>query len=144
VAVAGALALIADDTNGLVILDVANPAAPGLLSTYNTPGEAYAVALWGNYAAVADGSFGVAVVNISNPMAPLLTATYNTAGTTRGIALAGFYPLLADGPTGLSVMGGLPALCQGKCGNTRLEAGEFCDDGNLTSGDGCNVTCTGP
>lgn len=27
------------------------------------------------------------------------------------------------------------------CGNSRLEGGEECDDGNLTSGDGCDATC---
>lgn len=28
------------------------------------------------------------------------------------------------------------------CGNGIVEAGEFCDDGNLISGDGCSSTCT--
>ena len=28
------------------------------------------------------------------------------------------------------------------CGNGILEAGETCDDGNTTSGDGCSATCT--
>lgn len=31
-------------------------------------------------------------------------------------------------------------VCQ-DCGNNVLEAGEGCDDGNLTSGDGCNASC---
>jgi cysteine-rich repeat protein len=29
----------------------------------------------------------------------------------------------------------------GLCGNGILEAGEFCDDGNLVNGDGCSSTC---
>jgi cysteine-rich repeat protein len=28
------------------------------------------------------------------------------------------------------------------CGNGMLETGESCDDGNTTSGDGCEATCT--
>jgi uncharacterized protein (TIGR03382 family) len=31
-------------------------------------------------------------------------------------------------------------VCQ-RCGNNVLEAGEGCDDGNVTSGDGCNASC---
>lgn len=32
--------------------------------------------------------------------------------------------------------------CVATCGNGLLEAGETCDDGNLTNGDGCTATCT--
>ncbi|MFW2389296.1 MAG: hypothetical protein ACN4G0_13230, partial [Polyangiales bacterium] len=36
-----------------------------------------------------------------------------------------------------------PDTCEpsGSCGNSLLEAGESCDDGNVTSGDGCSATC---
>ncbi len=36
-----------------------------------------------------------------------------------------------------------PATCEpaNSCGNGVLEAGELCDDGNGTSGDGCSATC---
>src|SRR6266700_301051 len=32
--------------------------------------------------------------------------------------------------------------CATTCGNGNIEAGEACDDGNLTDGDGCSSTCT--
>ena len=36
-----------------------------------------------------------------------------------------------------------PATCQrGICGNSVLEAGESCDDGNADGGDGCSATCS--
>ena len=42
--------------------------------------------------------------------------------------------------------GGIGGPCQPatvpKCGDGRLEYGEYCDDGNTTSGDGCSSTCT--
>jgi fibro-slime domain-containing protein len=42
--------------------------------------------------------------------------------------------------------GGLGGPCQAatvpKCGDGRLGYGEYCDDGNTTSGDGCSSTCT--
>ena len=39
--------------------------------------------------------------------------------------------------------GGSPGICQPDnfCGNSVLETGEGCDDGNNTPGDGCNATC---
>ncbi len=32
-------------------------------------------------------------------------------------------------------------LCDVACGNTEVEPGEECDDGNVVSGDGCSATC---
>ncbi|HWO21034.1 MAG TPA: DUF4215 domain-containing protein, partial [Kofleriaceae bacterium] len=32
--------------------------------------------------------------------------------------------------------------CRSLCGNLRIERNESCDDGNLTSGDGCDANCT--
>jgi cysteine-rich repeat protein len=34
-----------------------------------------------------------------------------------------------------------PEGCEGVCGNFSQEPDEACDDGNLTSGDGCSATC---
>src|SRR5690606_13520241 len=36
-----------------------------------------------------------------------------------------------------------PAVCEpaGECGNSVLDAGEACDDGNTTNGDGCDAAC---
>jgi cysteine-rich repeat protein len=33
-------------------------------------------------------------------------------------------------------------FCGATCGNGTVEAGEACDDGNLTNGDGCTAACT--
>ena len=35
-----------------------------------------------------------------------------------------------------------PSVCTSLCGNSVLNAGEQCDDGNIVSGDGCSSTCT--
>jgi cysteine-rich repeat protein len=34
------------------------------------------------------------------------------------------------------------AACQARCGNSRRDPGEACDDGNQTDGDGCDHDCT--
>jgi len=33
-------------------------------------------------------------------------------------------------------------ICAPQCGNGFVEAGEQCDDGNATNGDGCSISCT--
>ncbi|MFL5320481.1 MAG: DUF4215 domain-containing protein, partial [Myxococcaceae bacterium] len=39
--------------------------------------------------------------------------------------------------------GGAPGVCEpaNSCGNSVLETGEGCDDGNTSNGDGCNISC---
>jgi cysteine-rich repeat protein len=58
----------------------------------------------------------------------------DSAGDEDGNGLADCSdPACADAPS-----------CQVRCGNSKLEAGEACDDGNLTDGDGCEADCTLP
>ena len=45
-------------------------------------------------------------------------------------------------PTANGVGGQCTPVAQPKCGDSRLDYGEFCDDGNTTAGDGCSATCT--
>lgn len=47
-------------------------------------------------------------------------------------------------PEGYYVIGfdaGSNIICSGECGNSVLNTGEACDDGNTASGDGCSATC---
>jgi cysteine-rich repeat protein len=37
--------------------------------------------------------------------------------------------------------GTMPSVCTPLCGNGTQEAGETCDDGNMTGGDGCSASC---
>ena len=70
VAVSGTVAFIADGAPGLVMINVADPATPQYLRSYDTPGEARGVAvapapptapgrIW---AYVADGAWGLHVI----------------------------------------------------------------------------------
>ena len=81
----GNYAYVADSVlNGLVIVDVSNPAAPTLKGSYDTTGYSYGVAVEGNYAYVADGDNGLLIVDVSNPAAPTLKGSYDTAGYSYG------------------------------------------------------------
>ena len=68
----GDYAFVADDQLGLQIIDITNPAAPALLGSYDTVGDAYDVCAAGDYAFVADGAAGLHVIDIMNPASPSL------------------------------------------------------------------------
>ena len=57
---------MADYSNGLVIVDISNPAAPVLKGSYATGGDSYGVAISGNYAYVADESNGLEIFRIGD------------------------------------------------------------------------------
>ena len=94
--------------NGLVIVDVSDPAAPTLKGSYNTGGNSFGVALGGNYAYVADDANGLVIVDVSIPAAPALKGSrvpmmgYNTAGGLGGMEVAGNYTYVA-GSNGLEI-----------------------------------------
>lgn len=69
VAVAGAVALLADGKAGLRLINVADPKSPQLLGTYDTTGEALGVAVAGDVAYVADNESGLQILYVKNPAA---------------------------------------------------------------------------
>jgi len=100
--------LVADGSAGLQVINVADPANPLFVGTYDTPDDARSVAVSGNYAYVADGSAGLQVVDVSTPTAPKAPKTggsfYDTSGTAYGVAISGTYAFVADGSPGLVVI----------------------------------------
>jgi len=100
----GRYAFVADGSAGVQIIDVTNPTAPALASSYNTAGTAYDVALGNDYILyVADGVAGLVVLDVTYPYAPALVARYDTPGDARGLAFADGRVYLADGGDGLLV-----------------------------------------
>ena len=65
-------AFIADHTSGLQVIDVSNVAAPFLVSSFNTPGLVYSIAVADNYAYIANDSSGLLIIDVSNPANPIL------------------------------------------------------------------------
>ena len=82
-AVAGSYAYVADGKSGLRVINVANPAAPVEVGSYDTPGYADGVAVAGSYAYVADWGDGLRVINVANPAAPVEVGVYDTPGAPR-------------------------------------------------------------
>ena len=108
VAVSGSYAYVADSSNGLVIIDISNPAVPTLAGSYNTAGYAQDVAVSGNYAYVSktigyDDVFDI--VDISNPAAPTLAGSYDALGfNPGGVTVSGSYAYVADYDNGLVII----------------------------------------
>ncbi len=98
------LAYLADDTSGLVIIDVSNPATPTLVGTYNTVGNARGIDVVGYLAYVADGSPGLAIINVSNPASPTLVGTYSTIDQARSVHVVGNVAYVAVGSSGLQII----------------------------------------
>jgi hypothetical protein len=92
-------------SSGLRIINVANPAAPTEAGFYDTPGDAYGVALPDNYAYVAARASGLRVINVASPAAPTEAGFYDTPGDAVAVAVAGNYAYVADGHGGLLILG---------------------------------------
>ena len=78
ITILGNYAYIADGDNGLVILNIEDPANPTLAGNYNTPGYSHSVTILGNYAYVADGDHGLVILNIEDPTDPLFVENYRS------------------------------------------------------------------
>jgi Ca2+-binding RTX toxin-like protein len=100
----GNYAYVADDSSGLQIINISNPAAPSLSGTYDTTGSANGVEVVGNYAYVADWDSGLQIINISNPAAPSLSGSYDTTGYAQGVQVVGNYAYIADREGGLKIL----------------------------------------
>ncbi len=102
VVISGNYAYVADGQNGLVIVDITNPAAPAIVGAYSSVGAG--VALSGNYAYLASGTRGLVAVDITNPTAPTPVGSYNTSGVASKVAISGNYAYVADDNNGLVVV----------------------------------------
>ncbi len=96
----GTMAYVADGLNGLVVVDISDPAHPTKLGTYDTVGFTVDVTLSsdGTKAYISDGFNGLVILDISNPAHPTKLGSYGTAGNARHILLSsdGTKAYLAD------------------------------------------------
>lgn len=69
-------AYVADYTDGLQIIDVADPSNPALVGNYNTPGYTQAVHVVGNYAYLGVSGAGPVIVDVTDPTNPTFFADY--------------------------------------------------------------------
>ena len=104
VTISGNYAYVADDSQGLVIVNIEDPANPTWVGSYDTDGYANGVTISGNYAYVADGYSGLAIVNIENPANPTLVGSYDTNDYSYDVAISGNYAYVANDHNGLVIL----------------------------------------
>lgn len=142
--VSGTRAYVADGSAGLLVLDVTG-ATPTLIGSYNTPGNAYDVVVRGERAFLCD-YLSFKVFDISQPT-PFPLGSHSTFGTNTDFKILNNLAYITMGDlievVDITEQCG-PGCNSPACGDWLINPGETCDDGNLTNGDGCNDTCTGP
>jgi len=103
VAVRGNLLYVADGREGLMVVDVSNPAQPSKVGSLDLPGYANTVTVTDTLAWLACGTGGFAVVNVAQPGVPKLAAVID-APYAAGVYASGGYVFGCDRDLGLVVM----------------------------------------
>jgi len=97
-------AYVADNTNGLQIIDVTNSSIPLLKGACTEASQAKGIYVRGSYAYVADGSSGLRIIDISDKDSPSLLSTSGTIDARGVIVPTGDYAYVADGTAGLVII----------------------------------------
>jgi len=100
IVVSGSYAYIADGWSGLLVVDISRPNNPLIVSSLDTAGIAWGLALDGNLVYVADEYNGLRVIDISNPINPVEVGFYDLPGQFEffhNVTIADKYAYVADG-----------------------------------------------
>ncbi|HVV39415.1 MAG TPA: immunoglobulin-like domain-containing protein [Candidatus Paceibacterota bacterium] len=105
-ALSGRYLVVPDSNTAMVnIVDVGNPAAPTIVSSYTTGGAATAVAVQGKYAYIGDqGDGSIYVEDISNPYKPVSVSSLGGFVGPQTIYISGRYAYVADIAGGLYIV----------------------------------------
>ena len=102
--VADSLALIADDSWGLRIIDVSDPTDPQEIGHYNTPGRAFGVCAEDSFAYVADWIYDLRVIDISDPSNPQEISYCPLPGMCQSVLVSNSYAYVTCGSAGLRIV----------------------------------------
>ncbi|MFW9993337.1 MAG: hypothetical protein ACFFD4_14935 [Candidatus Odinarchaeota archaeon] len=91
----GDVAAVADDTAGLILINIITQGNPTLLSTFSAIGGAYGVDVKGDHAFVATGDNGLNIVNINTASSPFLVGHCATMGHANDVKVYGDYAYVA-------------------------------------------------
>ena len=102
----GATAYVADGANGLLLLDVSDPANITQISRFvSTPtGDSQSIAIAGTKAYLANGTKGLHVLNIEDPAAIAELGSFTTSGNATSVAIRDTTAFVTDASEGLRVL----------------------------------------
>jgi hypothetical protein len=104
VAVSGTLAYVAQDSQGMRIVDVSNPVSPTLMSTFKDPEwvKGFGVAVAGTRAYVTHhGGDGLKIIDVSDPLHPALLGGYRGPSLPERLTVVSNTAYVAFGNSGL-------------------------------------------
>ncbi|MEN8005734.1 MAG: FlgD immunoglobulin-like domain containing protein [Candidatus Krumholzibacteriota bacterium] len=104
VAVDGDQAYVADSYNGVVVLDVSNPAVPSQIGTYATSASALDVRVRGDDLFVGVQLHGIVRLDITDPAIPTLIDAYDGSYTAASVAVAGNHVYLGNSTYGMETV----------------------------------------
>jgi hypothetical protein len=96
-------AYLADNSQGLEIVDISNPKEIEVIGSYAT-NAALDIAKSGNLVFVADGSNGLKILDVRDPSIPRLRGNYSSGHSANAVTVSGKHALVADGNNGLLVL----------------------------------------
>lgn len=102
--VIGTTAYLANGQNGLIMMDVSNPAQITQIGSYDTPGSVFDVQVIGTKAYVADGDSGFIILNVANPTFPQKLGSVKDSFSCYIVSVSGNYANLGCGEDGLQVV----------------------------------------
>lgn len=110
VVIDGSIAYLAKDNqgSGLVVVDVTDPTAPGVLGQYHTESTTDVV-VWDDMALLSDAAGVIQSVDVHQPVRPQLRGTLVLPGTPERLALLPPYVLVASDSAGVNVVEVTPA-----------------------------------
>jgi hypothetical protein len=103
VALAGRYCCVANDTDGLRIYDISDPASPVNIAHTNNGGYAGGVAVSGHYCYLGCGLGGLHIYDIANPTNLANIGNIHNGGYAYRVAVTGNYCYLANGGDGLRI-----------------------------------------
>ncbi len=104
VTVVGDIAYVADQYEGLQLIDVSDPEDLVIIGDVNTPGSAEQVTVVGNLAYVADNTTGLYVIDVSTPSNPKIIGFWDTPDQAWGVTVVGDLAYVADCGSGLQII----------------------------------------
>jgi len=90
-------AYLAGGIDGLIILNVTDPANPTLAGQYETGGESYGLCLAWPLAYMADGPAGLKIIDVADPSNPTFEGGHATVTWAHDVDVAGEYAYVAEG-----------------------------------------------
>ncbi len=96
-------AYLAGGDDGLIIVDISNPASPVQVAKVDTIGYSQGISVSGDYVYVGTGG-NLDIFNISNPLSPVWLTSFGVDDWTQNVSVSGSYAYISDYSYGIYVV----------------------------------------